>query len=160
MSESAQRISLKRILAPTDFSDSAAASLKYASVLAERFDAELFVLHVAQDFNLALTATDLGFPPPEQLREELTEQAKSKLAELPGGSWNIKSVTREVRWGNPWQEITKFAMETQIDLIVLGTHGRSGLSHLFLGSVAERVVRAAPCPVLTVRPEGHQFVAT
>jgi nucleotide-binding universal stress UspA family protein len=158
MSESVQRVSLKRILAPTDLSECSAAGLKYAAALAERFEAELILLHVAQDFDVALAATELGFPPPERLRQELTEHARKQLANLPGGSWSIRAITREVRWGNPWQEITTFAKEIDADLIVVGTHGRTGLSHLFLGSVAERVVRAAPCPVLTVRPEGHHFV--
>lgn len=160
MSDSTQRISLKRILAATDLSECAGAGLKYACVLAERFEAELVVLHVAQDFDVAVAATELGFPPVERLREEMTQYARTKLAKLPEGSWSIKHITREVRWGIPWKEITSFAKESDIDLIVLGTHGRSGLSHLFLGSVAERVVRAASCPVLTVRPEGHQFVST
>ena len=63
-----------------------------------------------------------------------------------------------VRTGVPFLEIIRYAKELEIDLIVLGTHGRTGLAHVLLGSVAERVVRKSPCPVLTVHPKGHQFV--
>lgn len=160
MSDSAQRISLNRILAPTDLSECAAAGVKYACILAERFEAELVLFHAAQEFDVAASATEFGFPPVERLREEMDQYARTKLEKLPEGAWSIRKITRVVQWGIPWRAITSFAEEAEIDLIVLGTHGRSGLSHLFLGSVAERVVRAAPCPVLTVRPEGHQFVST
>ena len=79
--------------------------------------------------------------------------------ELPGPDWAGKcNVTREVLMGHPFVEIIRYAREQDVDCIVLGTHGRSGLSHLLLGSVAERVVRKAPCPVLTVRHPEHEFV--
>jgi nucleotide-binding universal stress UspA family protein len=69
-----------------------------------------------------------------------------------------RPVSRHTAVGRPFEEIVRFAKEHQIDLIVIGSHGRRGLSHLLLGSVAERVVRIAGCPVLTVRPDQHQFV--
>jgi nucleotide-binding universal stress UspA family protein len=81
------------------------------------------------------------------------------LDQQPGSPWDEKhTVVRELRKGSPFLEIVRYAKDKNIDLIVLGTHGRSGLSHVLLGSVAERVVRKAPCPVLTVRHPEHEFV--
>ena len=89
----------------------------------------------------------------------MKERAEKAIAELPDAAWCTgKTVVREVRYGYAYREIVRHAKEQNVDLIVVGTHGRTGLTHLFLGSVAEKVVRNAPCPVLTVRPEGHQFV--
>jgi nucleotide-binding universal stress UspA family protein len=87
------------------------------------------------------------------------EAAHAELEE-----WNdpdfehAKRVTRSVIRGTPFVEIVRYAREQNVDLIVMGTHGRTGLEHALIGSVTEKVVRKAPCPVLTVRPEGHQFV--
>jgi len=94
--------------------------------------------------------------------EELLEPEESARQALE--SWNdpayeaARKVVRTIVTGTPFIEIVRYARENQIDLIVVGTHGRSGLMHSLIGSVAERVVRKASCPVLTVRPEGHQFV--
>ena len=83
---------------------------------------------------------------------------RSALAELPDAEWSRgKQIVRATRQGPPFLEIVRYAKENEIDMIVLGTHGRGGLAHMLMGSVAEKVVRKAPCPVLTVRPEGHQF---
>ena len=72
---------------------------------------------------------------------------------------SAKTIVKVVRQGPPFLEIVRYAQEANIDLIVLGTHGRGGLAHMLLGSVAEKVVRKAPCPVLTVRHPEHEFVA-
>ena len=91
--------------------------------------------------------------------ESLVKDANATLQKLPPDGWDDgKPVVREVRVGAAFMEIIDYARENEIDLIVIGTHGRSGLMHILMGSVAERIVRKAPCPVLTVKPEGHQFV--
>ena len=80
-------------------------------------------------------------------------------SELIDSAWaEGKLVVRATAQGTPFLEIIRYAKEKDIDMIVMGTHGRSGLVHMLMGSVAEKVVRKAPCPVLTVRPEGHKFV--
>jgi nucleotide-binding universal stress UspA family protein len=146
-------IQLKRILLPTDFSDYAAEAVKYACALAERFNAQLHVLHVIE-FESRVGPN--FFPDYE---EQLKQDAEQALAHVPEREWTEgKDVVRTLTWGKPFLEIIRYAKEHQIDMIVLATHGRSGLSHILMGSVAERVVRQSPCPVLTVRPEGHQFV--
>jgi nucleotide-binding universal stress UspA family protein len=90
---------------------------------------------------------------------ELKAIAEKALAEIPDPAWAAgKSIVRVCRQGTPFLEIVRYAKEHEMDLIVLGTHGRSGLAHVLMGSVAERVVRKSPCPVLTVRPTEHQFV--
>jgi nucleotide-binding universal stress UspA family protein len=81
------------------------------------------------------------------------------LQQIPEPSVVVQSITRAVRVGAAFMEIIEYAQSQQIDLIVIGTHGRSGFAHILMGSVAERVVRKAPCPVLSVKPEGHQFVS-
>jgi nucleotide-binding universal stress UspA family protein len=152
-------INLKRILVAVDFSQCSRHALEYGCALAERFEAELHLLHVASDFDAGMVVPGLGFPPPEVFRREVLEKAQAALAELPAAAWCAgKTVVRDVRYGSPFVEIVRYAKEKATDLIVVGTHGRSGLTHVLLGSVAEKVVRKSPCPVLTVRPEGHQFV--
>jgi nucleotide-binding universal stress UspA family protein len=90
---------------------------------------------------------------------ELQAAAGKSLSTLPPNDWGAgMTITRTVLTGTPFLEVIRYARENEIDLIVIGTHGRSGLVHVLMGSVAERIVRKAPCPVLTVRPEGHDFV--
>ena len=152
-------IKLKRILIPTDFSDFSKPAFSYGCMLAEQFKSELHLLHVVA--SPVMYGTDPIMLPAEALADHMTElksHAEAKLKELPDARNNELSVVREVRQGAAYVEIVRYARANDIDLIVIGTHGRTGLSHVFLGSVAERVVRKAACPVLTVRPEGHQFV--
>jgi nucleotide-binding universal stress UspA family protein len=95
-----------------------------------------------------------GFVPPggaAMLLEDLERQARLDLAEILPHAENAE-VTRQVVMGTPYREIVRVAAAEEVDLIVMATHGRTGLSHLFMGSVAERVIRTAPCPVLTMRP--------
>ncbi len=151
-------IRLKRILVPTDFSDNAKLSLNYGCAFAEMFGAELHLLHVLQDLVAIVPEPGLAFLPPGDFTRELQQSAEKALAELPDAEWSRgKQIVRATRQGPPFLEIVRYAKENEIDMIVLGTHGRGGLAHMLMGSVAEKVVRKAPCPVLTVRPEGHQF---
>ena len=100
----------------------------------------------------------LAFPPPGDYMQELQEAAERALTQLPDPAVKKEtSVVRTTRQGPPFLEIVRYAKENDIDLIIMGTHGRSGLAHMLLGSVAEKVVRKAPCAVLTVRPSDHHF---
>jgi nucleotide-binding universal stress UspA family protein len=151
-------IQLSRILLPTDFSERGAEATKYACALAEQFDAELHLVHVLPNPDIAMF--DFGISPELGDRIRMAkETAVKELEGVPEPAWaEGRRVIRKVLEGTAFVEIIRYAREHDVDLIVLGTHGRSGLAHVLLGSVAERVVRKAPCPVLTVRPEGHQFV--
>jgi len=151
-------IQLQRILLPTDFSNYSAAATKYACELATKFDAELHLLH---SLELHLTSTPdfgMGLALPKYISESRAAAEKS-LAGVLDPKWSAgRTVIQAVVDGSPKVEIIRYARNQNIDLIVLATHGRTGLPHVIMGSVAETVVRTAPCPVLTVRPEGHQFV--
>jgi universal stress protein A len=149
-------IRLQRILLPTDFSDYSAAATKYACELATKFDAELHLLH-SLEVHLALTPNfAMGLDLPRYITESRAAAEKS-LASVVDLKWAAgRKVIHAVVEGSPKVEIIRYARTQNIDLIVLSTHGRTGLP--LIGSVAENVVRTAPCPVLTVRPEGHQFV--
>ena len=150
-------LNLKHILHPTDFSDSSNLALKYACSLATQFGAELHLINVIHDVGM-ISPPISGFIPPDYY-QQLTQYATEELAELPEKVINHSgSVVRNVCEGVPFVEIIRYAKENAIDMIVMGTHGYSGVKHLILGSVAENVVRKAPCPVLTIRPENHQFV--
>lgn len=152
-------ITLNRILLPVDFSDCSAQASAYACSLAAKFNAELHLVHVLQDLVAMVPEPGLAFPPPGDYLQELEASATEALAKLPDPSLPAPaSVVRVTLQGPPFLEIIRYAKDQDVDLIVIGTHGRSGLAHVLLGSVAERVVRKAPCPVLTVRPDGHQFV--
>lgn len=151
-------IQIARILLPTDFSDYSTAATKYACELAARFDSELHVLHTLEHYLSPTPTFGFGLDMPTFVKESKAA-AEKKLTRLIDSSWSVgRTVIRSVIEGSPRVEIIRYAREANIDLIVLSTHGRTGLSHVMLGSVAESVVRTAPCPVLTVRPEGHQFV--
>ena len=153
-------IQLNRILVPTDFSDFSRPAIDYGCAIAARFESELHLLHVVPD--PALLIPEAGMFSVEAMQaqsDDLAQRARSQLNELPGGDWdNGKPIIREVRIGTIFLEIIDYARAADIDLIVIGTHGRSALMHVLMGSVAERIVRKSPCPVLTVKPEGHQFV--
>ncbi|MCA9064119.1 MAG: universal stress protein [Planctomycetaceae bacterium] len=153
-------ITLDRILVATDFSDFSRPALNYGTAIAARFSSELHLLHVVADPAMLIPESHAFTVEAMQAQSEaLCEDARKRLAELPGDSWdNGKPVVREVRTGAVFLEIIEYSRENDIDLLVIGTHGRSGLMHVLMGSVAEKIVRKSPCPVLTVKPEGHQFV--
>jgi nucleotide-binding universal stress UspA family protein len=152
-------IDLRRILVPTDFSKFSKAALNYAAAFADKFGAELHLLHVVQ--NLAVMIPDsVNVMPPvgpsiEQLTSAVNEALDRLVSENQLERFQLKKAVRE---GTPFYEIIQYAKEASIDLIVMGTHGHSGLVHVLLGSVTEKVVRKSPCPVLTVRHPEHEFV--
>jgi len=148
---------LQKILLPTDFCEYSASATSYACELAARFDAELHVLHTLE-FNVASTPDfGLGLALLRYISESRVAVEKA-LAGIPDPAWSAgRTVIRSISEGSPKVEIVRYASRENIDLIVLSTHGRTGLPHIMLGSVAEYVVRTSPCPVLT-GPKGHQFV--
>lgn len=153
-------IQLNRILVPTDFSEFSRPALDYGCAIAARFESELHLLHVVPDpAMLVPEAAAFSVESMQDQTDALTAEAHTRLAKLPSDGWdNGKPVVREVRVGPAFLEIIEYSREQDIDLIVIGTHGRTGLMHVLMGSVAERIVRKSPCPVLTVKPAGHQFV--
>jgi len=153
-------IKLEKILVPTDFSEFSMPALTYGCAMAARFDAALHLLHVCPDAAMLVPEVGgLGSAGLLEQAEAFEKSAMDQLEKLPPGNWeNNHPIVRTTRVGSPFYEVIQYAKTNDIDLIVIGTHGRSGLMHLLMGSVAENIVRKAPCPVLTVKPEGHQFV--
>jgi nucleotide-binding universal stress UspA family protein len=142
-----------RILVPTDFSDTADAALVYAKTLAAKLDASLHLLHVFQDPSAAVVFTpETYIGPIPEVRDRALDDAWDQLHDrLDLEEHKRFAGTRAVVEGLAALEIVRYADTHAIDLIVMGTNGRRGVPHLFLGSVAEHVVRTARCPVLTVR---------
>lgn len=153
-------LSIQRILLPSDFSDNARYPQAYACALAEHFDAELHLLHVYQEvIPIVPEPVSAAALPPNYLTE-MRAWAEQALETWLDPDWAAAHrVTRCLKQGVPFVEILEYAQNQTIDLLVIGTHGRTGLAHVLLGSVAEKIVRKAPCPVLTVRPTSHQFVS-
>jgi universal stress protein A len=146
---------IKTILCPIDFSAISANALEYAVFLASHHHAELLILHVVEQLHefehyqvLVLT--------PQELAEKMEEQAYEELNRLTEQIKKTVKVKTVVRQGKPFVEIIKEAREKDMDLIVMASHGRTGVSHMLMGSVAEKVVRKAHCPVLIVRTEDTQ----
>jgi nucleotide-binding universal stress UspA family protein len=144
---------IKRILVPVDFSDTSLHALDYAIEFGKPFKAALTVLFVVEPVYYA-TPADLYGPAADlgALLEEQRRIGKEQLARLAADLKKRRVPAQTVlQTGTAYQVITDAARKVKADLIVLGTHGRTGFTHLLLGSVAERVVRTAPCPVITVR---------
>jgi len=152
-------IALNRVLVATDFSEPSVAALRYGRGLAAAFHAALHVVHVVPDSMALPWATMADGLAMADVQKQWEREARERLEQLipenerPG--LGVRLVTLA---GDPVRQMTAYAAEHDIDLLVLGTHGRGPLSHLVLGSVAERVVRTAPCPVLTVRHPQHEFI--
>ncbi len=149
--QAASPIRIRRILAATDFSPDAERALEWARTLSEAFNAELVILHVL-DLSLAGAAglpTELAaMPAVGQLMDRLRSEAASEMTKLAARHPRARTLLRE---GSPRTTILEVAREVAADVIVVGTHGRTGLAHVLFGSVAEHVVRHSPVPVLTVR---------
>lgn len=150
---------IARILVPTDFSDNAKAGIAYGCELARQFHAELHVLNVAAS-SFGAYSVELDMFCTANMAYDVVEaekQAARLLDDLPGIVGEGCHVVRSTEVGTPFRGIVGYAQANNIDVIVISTHGYTGLTHLLMGSVAENVVRTAPCPVLTVRPQGHQI---
>lgn len=153
------KIELKRICVPTDFSEFSQHALRYGLTFAQQFSAQLHLLHVVEEIIPSIPEPNLAVWPTDEVMRSLETGAAEGLEKLlpPAAAGNL-DVVRVVRRGSPFREITEYAKENQIDLLVLATHGRSGLAHFLLGSVVERIIRSSPCPVLTIRHPEHDFV--
>jgi nucleotide-binding universal stress UspA family protein len=143
----------KRILCPIDFSDASRAALEAAAAVAKRYGAKVSLFHAYPV--PGYTFPDGSYVASSKMLEELSEQAQRHLEEWKAiaEGLGIAQVEIATAIGEPSHEILAFAKAQKADLVVLGTHGRTGIQHALMGSVAERVVRRASCPVLTVRPE-------
>jgi nucleotide-binding universal stress UspA family protein len=151
-----------KIVAATDFSEDSILALDFAEELARKFSAEIIVLHVDQPLAPVMMTPELGpamdVGAMSRIGEEQRLLAQRELDKIVGklrdGGLKARSL---LRVGSPFLEILHTAQGEGADLIVLGTHGRTGLAHVLMGSVAERVVQKAPCPVLTIRHPDRKF---
>jgi nucleotide-binding universal stress UspA family protein len=151
---------ITRILVPTDFSEPSEAALAYARTLARQFGATFHLLHVLEaPVVTGPFSREVYIPETPGTVNYLMRDAKLRLARrlLPSDKAHYKA-TKEIIAGLAAKTIVKCAIEQNFDLIVMGTHGRTGLGHLVMGSVAEHVVREAPCPVLTVHATGKELL--
>ena len=151
-------LEIKKVLVPIDFSDYSKSSLRYAVNFAKQFNAEIYLIYVLgpiiypPDFSMGQIAIpSINAEWDERAREELENLAKT---EIPEGV-NVKTILKN---GKPFLEIIDTASEENIDLIIIATHGHSGVEHILFGSTAEKVVRKAPCPVLTLREPVKGFM--
>ncbi len=149
---------IKKILAPIDFSDYSKNALKYAAQFAKEFNSELYLVYVVEpmiypaDFSMgqiAIPSADI----------DLQTRAEEELVNLSKTLDPSIHVETMIKTGKPFVEIIETAKEKDIDLIIIATHGHTGVEHLLFGSTAEKIVRKAPCPVLTLREpiKGFQF---
>jgi universal stress protein A len=150
-----------KILAPTDFSDDSKLALSYAVTLAEKFSSEIIVVHVDQPL-APVMVSELNPGLDVSTMNRIAEEGRlMALKELDGATARLRESGVKARGlmrvGAPFLEIIHAAQGEAADLIVMGTHGRTGLAHVLMGSVAERVVNKAPCPVLTVRHPDRKF---
>jgi len=159
---------LTRILAPTDFSNFSGFALEWAAYLAQCMKADLVFLHVIPEEEGRIIEEITGEGAivrlPRGIREDVMKDRQKKLTDQYNMvvSKEIKNALRVeeiTRVGVPFLEIIKVAREKEVDLIVMGTHGRTGLAHVLIGSVAEKVVHHAHCPVLTVKHPQYRFIA-
>ena len=153
-------ITLKQILVATDFSEPSDVALAYGRELANRFGATLHVLHVVQNIYVNTLGAENYVAVAPGLQQEIEEDARRRLGELVidsdrSGPPTVPIVLTAM---SPAPAIIDYAKNQGIDMIVMGTHGRGAFAHLVMGSVAERVVRLASCPVLTLRHPEHDFV--
>jgi nucleotide-binding universal stress UspA family protein len=147
----------KTVVVPTDFSDSAQMALHYGMDLVDP-EGKVILCHVVDDIPLTYGYVGVTYSPSE-LRSNLGTEAEKELqAIVPTNPDGVRIETR-VLHGSPPREIVDLVLSEKADLVVMGTHGRTGLEHALMGSVAEKVVRKAPCPVLVVREGGVGFEA-
>ncbi len=148
---------IKTILFPTDFSNGARAAMDHAISLAKDYQAKLILLYVIQDISIA----EWYIPSSLSVGELVEDMEKSAWREMDKWvaeiSERVKDIEKMVVRGVPFVEIIQIAQKKNVDLIVIGTHGRTGIDHMLFGSTAEKVVRKSSCPVLTVRIVGKEF---
>lgn len=138
----------KNILLPTDGSDEAEAAVEHAKSLAEKYNSKIHILSVV---NITTGVGDPSF----QIKLDELQKASKEIVKSTSKAFEDNNVKTQVEIGIPYQEINEYAMNHNIDLIVMGSHGRSGLNRFFLGSITEKVLRTNPLPTLTVKKEGY-----
>jgi nucleotide-binding universal stress UspA family protein len=157
MKGEARMSQIERILLPTDFSEYSTSAIPYACALADEYAAEMHVLHVLEKLP-TVPYFGMGLATPGYV-EESEQHARNLLERVLPADWAARGrAVLAVKHGSPFVETIRYVKEAGISLMVITTHGRTGLAHTLLGSQAEKLVRKSPCPVLTVRPTGHQFV--
>jgi nucleotide-binding universal stress UspA family protein len=153
-------IDIKKVLVATDFGSASETALSYGRELARAFHATLDVLHVTQNLQLMASTGYEYASLPAGVQQDIERAAQNEterlLSEEDKRELGAKAVC--VTNNTPAAAIIAYAAECKADLLIVGTHGRGALAHLFMGSVAERIVRLAPCPVLTVHHPEHEFV--
>ena len=150
---------IKKILFATDFSDNSRYALTFAISFAQKYDAMLYVLHVIQQpsYPLGMYA-EISFDAMDKFSQSISEAVQKEMQTLK--EKDLQGCPKYeclIVHGTPFLEILRTAREKNVELIVVGTHGRTGLDHVLFGSTAEKVVRRAPCPVLSVRLPGKEF---
>ena len=157
-------IDIKTILLPTDGSACSRKAMAYALSFAKQYGARLVALHVLDlrwEEQGSYVLLEMGEDAHQRARKGYEEEAQSTLKEVVDAAATVgMTIETLVVTGVPFEKILGVAQKLPSDLIIMGTHGRTGVVHALLGSVAERIVRRAPCPVLTVRQEEHDFVVS
>lgn len=150
------KLHIRKILVPLDFSEPSHQALHYAKVFAEQFGADVTLIHVVEPM---LYPAELGYVPlaTQDLDQQRMDELKARLNQLATHLGKGTQVDTILRLGRSWREICDVAQDGKFDLLIIATHGYTGLKHALLGSTAERVVRHAPCPVLTVRIDERDF---
>ena len=152
-------IRLAKLLVPTDFSEDSEQAARYAVELAKRFQAEIHCVHVVDIPADLLSTSDYYMTgPSKQFIDQIREESKKNLEAFAKKNLEGVGVRTAFLEGSPFVEIIRYAHNQEIDLVVIATHGRTGLKHALFGSVAEKVVRKAPCPVLVVKRKERDFV--
>jgi len=152
-------IRLTKLLVPTDFSEDSEQAARYAVELAKRFQAEIHCIHVVDIPADLLSTSDYYMTgPSEAFLDQIREESKKNLEAFAKKNLEGVGVRTAFLEGSPFVEIIRYAHNQEIDLVVIATHGRTGLRHVLFGSVAEKVVRKAPCPVLVVKRKERDFV--
>lgn len=151
------RFKIRKILVPIDFSEPSQQALHYARPFAEQFGASLTLLHVMEPVSYP---ADFGYLPamPQEAETQRLNELEDRLREMAAKLGTTVPLNCTVRIGRVWKEVVDMAKAQNTDLIIVATHGYTGLKHALLGSVAEKVLRHAPCPALVVRTEEHEFL--
>ncbi len=148
---------IKKILCPVDFSEYSDEVVEYAGFLAKLLKARVVLIHVLDGLQ-GLDQFQILSLTPEEIARKMESEARDELEVMMEDIAKGVKAETVLRWGKPFVEIIREIKEKKIDLVVMGSHGRTGIPHLLIGSTAERVVRKSPCPVLVVRRGSREFL--